>query len=203
MERGPTPLEILRAFLRGRRTVKPKDFDPARAVPQELLLALLETATWAPTHGMTQPWHFFVCTGESRQVLADNLQRLYNLITPVSAYRKDKWEKLAVSPRQSAAAIVIAKKRDPFGKIADIEEVEAVACAVQNFHLAAAAAGLGVCWSSPPLCYSAEMKDYLGLNPEDDCLGLLYVGWPRHGYIWPGMPRREPAESKVTWMENK
>lgn len=200
MERGPAPLEILRAFLRERRTVKPKDFDLGRAVPKELLLTLLETATWAPTHGMTQPWHFFIYTSDSRQTLADHLQRIYHLITPVQNYRRDKWEKLAVSPLQSAAAIVIAKKRDPLGKIADIEEVEAVACAVQNFHLAASAAGLGVCWSSPPLCYSAEMKDWLGLSRDDDCLGLLYVGWPRAGYVWPDMPRREPVERKITWI---
>ena len=43
--------------------------------------------------------------------------------------------------------------RDETEKIHEIEEVEAVACAIQNILLTATAYGLGVFWSSPKFIY--------------------------------------------------
>ena len=39
--------------------------------------------------------------------------------------------------------IVIGMKRQPSGKISELDEIQAVACAVQNMHLTATAHGLG------------------------------------------------------------
>jgi nitroreductase len=79
-----------------------------------------------------------------------------------------------------------------------LEEVEAVACAVQNLHLSASAAGLGGFWSSPPILSSPEMKAFLGLQEEDACLGLFYLGWPKQGLSMPES-RRSPMKEKVRW----
>ena len=47
----------------------------ADSIKQELVEQLLEAATWAPNHYKTEPWRFFVLTGEGRRplgrVLAD------------------------------------------------------------------------------------------------------------------------------------
>jgi nitroreductase len=161
---------------------------------------LLETSTWAPTHGLTQPWHFFVFTGDSRKSLADNLQRIYKAITPVESQKEETYRKLGEQPLMSPAVIVIGMMRDANGKIHHIEEVEAVACAVQNFHLSASSVGLGVSWTSPPLCYTREMTRYLDLRDGDECLGMLHIGWPRPDFIWPDSMKREPVERKLTWM---
>ena len=65
-------------------------------------------------------------------------------------------------------------------------------------HLAASAKGLGLYWSSPPVSYGEGMKTFLGLGAEDQCLGFLFVGWPKDGFEWP-VSRRKPAEEKVIW----
>jgi nitroreductase len=44
------------SLFRTRRSLKPLAMDPARPLPREVLLELLEDAHWAPTHGLNQPW---------------------------------------------------------------------------------------------------------------------------------------------------
>jgi nitroreductase len=83
-------------------------------------------------------------------------------------------------------------------KIPFLEEVEAVACAMQNVMLSATAAGLGSFWSSPPVLGSAAFGSWLGLGEGDLCVGLLYLGWVKEGRVLAGVPRRPVAE-KVVW----
>ena len=61
--------------IRMRRTVK--KMDPARAPPRAELEAIMEAASWAPNHHMTEPWRFVVLEKDARRrlgvVLADAL----------------------------------------------------------------------------------------------------------------------------------
>ena len=172
-------LAAANALIRRRRTIKPKEMSE-KPVERVHLAAILENANWAPTHGMTQPWRFFVFTDEGRQRLADFLQSLYKKVTPKEAIREDKFEKLGVQPLLAPIVIGIGMSRQTIEKIPEIEEIEAVACAVQNMHLTASALGMAAFWSSPPLCYTDEMREWLGLEDErDKCLGFFYLGWPR------------------------
>jgi len=173
--------------------------DPAREVPQALLDAMFENANWAPTHGLTEPWRFKLYRGEARAKLAATLQQLYSDYTPAGEFRPDKHAKLGRTLLQAPVVIVICMRRDPTGKIPELEEVAAVAIAVHNMHLTAAAAGLGAKWSSPPICAHPAMGGSLGLAAEDRCLGLFYVGWPQEGAVAPRSPRK-PAVEKVEEM---
>ena len=87
-------------------------------------------------------------------------------------------------------------KRQPSQKIPEVEEIEAVACAVQNLHLSAAAFGLGGFWSSNAAVCSDAMRDFLQLDPHDRVLGLFYLGYPSGS--WP-TSTRTPIEDKVCW----
>ncbi len=191
-------LAAVNALLRGRRTLKQALMDPERPVPAEVLAAMFENANQAPTHGLTEPWRFRVFAGESRSMLAAGLRELYEKTTPESDFRADKHAKLGETPLQAALVIAICLHRQDSGKIPEHEEIAAVACAVQNMHLTASAVGLGAKWSSPPVCFTPEMNAWLGLRPQDRCLGLFYVGWPREGVDFPESPRHPVAE-KVTW----
>ena len=182
-------LELCNQWIRSRRTWKPENMDQEREVPQELLDTMFENANWAPTHGLTQPWHFKVYRGAARQRLATGLQHLYSDHTPEGEFRPDKHAKLGHTPLLAPVVIVICMTRPAAGKIPEIEEVAAVACAVQNMHLTASAAGLGAKWSSPPICYSPALNEMLGLSPTDRCLGLFYVGWPKESATVPSSPR--------------
>lgn len=188
-------LAAANALIRRRRTIKPQDMDE-RTVEPRLLAAILENGNWAPTHGLTEPWRFFVFTGEGRERLAEFCQSLYRRLTPDEAFREEKFAKLRSQTLKAPAVVAIGMRRQPGGKIPEIEEVEAVACAVQNMHLTASALGMAAFWSTPPIVYADEMRLWLGLpDPGDKCLGFLYLGWPK-SEDWPE-GRRGPVQEKV------
>lgn len=199
------------ALIRRRRTIKPENMSN-RAVDKRHIAAILENANWAPSHGLTEPWRFTVFTGEAREDLAAKLRRLYVTKTSEENFREDKLEKLGRNPLLADVVIVIGMKRQDSEKIPEVEEIEAVACAVQNMHLTASAIGLGAFWSTPPIVYTPEMTKLIGLNPDrDQCLGIFYLGWPEGTEAdgqaktgqedkWP-KSQRQPVEGKITWKE--
>ena len=189
-------LAAANALIRRRRTIKPADMSDKPVEPAHLA-ALLENANWAPTHGLTEPWRFFVFTGPARRTLADFLQELYRKLTPEDEFRADKFDKLGEQPLLAPVAIIIGMERQPVEKIPEIEEIEAVACAVHNMHLTASALGMAAFWSSPPIVYSDEMREWSGLRDKGRCLGICYLGWPRSD-AWPEGTRGDMA-SKVIW----
>ncbi len=190
--------QIISSIIRSRRSIKPVDMDPDRAVERTLLMGLLEDANHAPTHGLTEPWRFHVFTGPSRGELAQSMARLYQETTPAQEFREEKMRKMSENPKLAGAVLAIGMARLGGAKVPELEEIEAVACAVQNLALSATAAGLGGYWSSPPLVYTRQFADWLGLGPEDRCLGLFYLGWPRQGFRLPEATRK-PVEQKITW----
>ena len=166
---------------RTRRTIKPHQMDPARDIPRELLLEILEDAHWAPTHGMTQPWRFHVFTGPARAHLVDGLQALYDRLTPPAEVRADKREKFRANALTAPVAIAIAARIEPGGKITATEEIAATCCAVQNLMLSAHQRGVGSFWSSPPVSYSSAFVEWLGLDATHSALGIIYLGYALPG----------------------
>ncbi len=179
--------------IRNRRTVKPKLMTD-RPVPDAIINEMLENANWAPTHDMTQPWRFTVFTGDARREVAELLAATYKEVTPPDSFKEKKYESLGTNPTRAPVLISIAMKRQDSEKIPEVEEVQAVACAVQNMHLTAAAHGVGAFWSSNAAVCSEQMKSFLGLDQRDQVLGLFYVGYPQE---WPTSDR-SPIEDKVT-----
>jgi len=189
-------------IIRNRRTVKPAVMDADLEIPRELIDELFENANWAPTHGFTEPWRFKVFADDMRSELAQTLQDLYAEHTPEDQFREDKLEKLGRNPLLAPLVIAICMRRGDNPKIPVTEEIEAVACAVQNMHLTASAAGLGAFWSSPPILDTDGMRNFLGLRDEDCCLGLFYLGWLKEDENWP-VSSRQPVQEKVEWIVSK
>ncbi|HEY1051749.1 MAG TPA: nitroreductase [Prosthecobacter sp.] len=189
------------ALIRHRRSIKPVDMDAARGVERTLLTQVLEDATWAPNHGMTEPWKFLVYEGAARQRLAETMQQVYRATTPDNEFREDKMKKMGENPLLAPVVIACVMERRGGAKIPEVEEMEAVACALQNLQLSATAAGLGCYWSSPPLLGTREFADWLQIGAEDKCVGLIYLGWPREGLKWPRSVR-QPVEAKTKWYDD-
>lgn len=189
------------ALIRHRRSIKPVDLDSSRIVDRALLTSILEDATWAPTHGLTEPWKFVVHQGAARQRLARAMQQVYRETTPANEFREDKLQKMGENPLLAPVVIACVMERCGGAKIPEIEELEAVACALQNLQLSATAAGLGCYWSSPPLLGTREFSEWLQIGVEDRCVGLIYLGWPREGLKWPRSVR-QPVESKTRWCDD-
>lgn len=189
-------LSEINELIRERRTIYPEQYTD-RKVHREQIEVILNNAQWAPTHGNTQPWRFKVFMEEGRQALSDFLAQTYLKLTPPEKQDDKKLAKLLTRPTLASVVIAVSMKRDPDGKINEIEEIEAVACAIQNMHLTCAAYGLGGFWATPALIYKPEMNAFLGLDPEDKCLGLFYIGYP--SIEWP-KAHRKPLEYNTEWI---
>ena len=188
-------LSEITELIKNRRTIYPEQFS-TRKVQKEQIEALLNNAIWAPTHGNTQPWRFTVFMEDSRQSLADFLGQLYINQTPKEEQKDLKLTKMLNRPMQASAVIAVSMHRDETEKIREIEEVEAVACAIHNIQLTATAYGIGSYWSTSKLIYTPEMNSFLGLSTNDKCLGLIYIGYP--AIEWPKQ-HRKPIEYLTTW----
>ena len=188
-------LSEITEIIKNRRTIYPQ-FYSSRKVHKEIIEHLLQNATWAPTHGMTQPWRFKVFTEESRKILSDTLSMLYKQLTPTKNFREDKFIKMQARPFQASAAIVAYMKRGDNPKIPEIEEISSVACAIQNLCLTATAYGIGSFWSTPKIIYTKEMNDFLKISDEDKCMGIIYLGYPNDE--WP-KGQRKPIEYLTEW----
>lgn len=180
-----------------RRTITP-EFYSSRKVHKEIITRLLNAARWAPNHGKTQPWHFKVFTGEALPKLGDKMAEIYKSTTPEAQFKQEKHDKIKGRPSLGSVVIAICMKRGEKPGIPIIEEIEAVACAVQNMHLMATAYGLGGFWATPSPTYTREMCDYLNLEGQDQCLGFFYLGYPAEE--WPKSSRK-PLEYHTEWIE--
>lgn len=190
-------LSEITELIKDRRTIYPEFFSD-RKVHKEQIELLINNAIWAPTHGMTQPWRFKVFMDEGKTRLGEFLRDLYIEKTPADEVNEVKLGRMTNRPAKASAVIAICMERQESEKIPEIEEIAAVACAVQNMHLTCTAYGLGGFWSSPKLAYTDEMKAFLDIGEKDRCLGLFYVGYP--GEEWP-KGQRKPIEYVTEWIQ--
>lgn len=179
-----------------RRSVFPKQFDPVKKVPDEIIRQIVVNATWAPNHGQAEPWFFKIFTGEGLHTFARIQSNLYKEEAG-NHFSGDKYLKLQQQPLMASHIISIGMKRTLSKQIPEIEDIEAVACAVQNMYLSIAAYGLGGYWTTGGVTYFDKAKFYFGLSAPDKLLGFFYIGQVA---IPSPVGKRKPIEEKVEWV---
>ena len=184
-------------LIRNRRTIAPEKYSN-RKVHKEVIEEILRNGTWAPTHGMTQPWRFKVFIGEGVKRISDQMPNWYKNYVSEEKFSQKKYDKIANRVERCSVIIAITMVVDPNGRIPEIEEVQAVACAVQNMYLTCTAHGIGAKYSTPGYLLSDEVKEFLGLEENGKCLGLFYLGYPEGE--WP-KSHRKPLEYVTEWIE--
>ena len=182
-----------------RRSVFPKQFDTTRKVADNIIRQVLQNATWAPNHGQTEPWFFKVFTGDGLQAFADIQSGLYKASSG-DLFNADKFSKLQEQPLLASHIISIGMKRTTTKQIPEIEDIEAVACAVQNIYLSVAAYGLGGYWTTGGITYLEKAKYYFGLSDSDKLLGFFYIA---HIAVPSPAAKRKPLEEKTEWVTTK
>lgn len=181
---------------RSRRSVFPDQFDAGKKVDDAIIREILMNATWAPNHGKTEPWHFTVFSGEGLKKLADFQSNLYKELSG-DGFKEMTFAKMQQNPLKASHIIAIGMKRSSLKSIPEIEDIEAVACAVQNIYLSVTAYGLGGYWTTGGITYKEEAKAFFGLGEADKLLGFFYIGQvaiPSTG------GSRQPIEQKLNWI---
>ena len=151
--------------IKTRRNIKKFKADK---VDLHLIEELLEAAAMAPNHRMTEPWEVYFVGQETR-------------------------EKLNHKTNFGNAPIVFAiVSKQGATKVETEENVVATACFIQNFNLAAWAAGVGTFWSS--IGITPINRDLLNTPDDYDIIGVLAVGYPDE---IPNPKPRTPMQTKI------
>ena len=188
--------EQLNKLMRSRRSTKPRLFN-GNKIDDKIIWQILENSNWAPNNGLTQPWRYKVFTGLGLNKLADFQASLYQKNTSEEKFKPEKFARMKTNILQSSHVVIICMERQKSEKILEIEEIEAVACSVQNMALTAAAYDICSFWGSGGVTYTEELKEFLGLGEKDKCLGYLYLGYSDNPAT---KSRRDPIKDKVEWI---
>jgi nitroreductase len=159
-------MDVLHA-IKTRRNIKQFKPDP---IDRTQVLEWLDAASFAPNHRMVEPWEIIFVGDVTRA-------------------------KLNHKANFGGAPIVLAIVSKPASTQLDRDEnVMAVACFVQNFLLAAHAAGAGARWAS--LGALPQNREILGVPDGYDVIGVFGVGYPAE---IPNAKERTPIETKIRY----
>lgn len=178
-----------------RRTIKPTQMN-GKQIPTEQIQQLCALADWAPTHGRTEPWRFYVFAGAGVQQFCTDHAEMRRKATPDLS--DESYERLRTMGDKASHVILVVVRRGHLPKIPQFEEVLATGAAVQNLLLAAESMGIAAYWGTGGSVLEPEMKAYLSLREEDMVAGALYLGYsdeePKAGQ------RNVPLDQKIHWM---
>lgn len=186
--------EAVASAIRTRRTIKAAQMN-GQKIPDETVQQLLELSDWAPTHGRTEPWKFFVYSDAGVAHFCQQHADLYKA-NAGEGFAEATYNNMANMGNQVSHIIVAAMVRGNLPKIPAIEEVMAASCAVENLLIGATAAGIATFWSTGGQTLKQAMKDFLNLMEEDQVLGILYLGYSDAN---PPAVRNRPLGEKVIW----
>jgi len=189
--------EQFNQLIRSRRSVFPKQFAKGKHIPDEVIMQLLENANWAPNHKQTEPWRFCVFTDEGLKKFASYQAEIYKK-NAAEKFKQDKYDKLLNNPLMASHIISIGMKRSVDKDIPEVEEIAAVACAVENIYLSTAVYGVGGYWTTGGVTYDEEAKSFFGLGKEDKLLGFFYLGYIETPSV---TGKRGPIEEKTIWIK--
>jgi len=184
------------SIIENRRSIYPYQFEKGKKIADEIIWKILENANRAPTHKLTEPWRFNVFSGEGLKHFAELQTEIYKKFAG-EKFKEKKLKNLSEYPLMSSHVILTSMKRTAGISIAEVEEIIATACAIENIYLSIAAYGLGGYLSTGGITYIEEAKGYFDLKPEDKIMGIFYIGFP--GNIANPLSKRNPVSQKVSW----
>jgi nitroreductase len=188
--------QVFNELVRSRRSVFPDQFTAGKTIDDAIIKEIITNAMWAPNHGKSEPWHFTVFTGEGLKRLADFQAELYKQQAR-DAFKEMSYAKLQNNPLKASHVIALGMKRTPNKNIPEIEDIEAVSCAVQNIYLSVTAYGFGGYWTTGGITYYEQAKPFFGLGEEDKLLGFFYIG---HISVPSPAAKREALSAKLSWV---
>jgi nitroreductase len=186
-------MHVLEAIRTRRSIGKMTDQQPSR----EQIEIILDAATWAPTHHISNPWRFVVIAGDERLRFGEvTAQSKLTRMEREGRSIEGEAEKLIAKALRAPVIIAVGVEPGDGPKIVEIEEVESGAAAVQNMLLAAHGIGLAAMWRTGDPAYDPDVAEYLGLSQCGRIIGFVYVGFPaiektRFGHV--------PSTELTTW----
>jgi len=169
--------------LRGRRTI---DLYLQTPVPDELLQEAIETATWAPNHHVTEPWHFFVLGSDTKERCLD---LCFEIISAKKGEKAGEFKRGSWSEKPGWLVVTCDLSDN---ELLQKEDYAACSVAVQNLMLHLWKAGVGSKWTTGDITRDTRFLDIIGVDPAKAfVVGLIWYGYPK---LTPSQTRKRPSD---------
>lgn len=167
-----------------------------RPVTREEIATLLDAATLAPNHRLTQPWRFYVLGPDARHAygLALGERKARKLEDPEAA--RAMRETVAAEHRALPAMIAVAVVLHENPETRE-EDYAAAMMGIENLALAAIELGLGTHIKTGGIMGDPAARAAAGVRADERIVAIVNVGEPADV---PPSKRREPASSFTTWV---
>jgi nitroreductase len=158
--------------IRARRSISKLAGDPG----DDAIAQLVELATWAPNHHLTEPWRFTVLRGAARERLGAVWGERAAAASGLTGATRDEVALRQAEKLLRAPVLIVVSTRTDEDPVVAEEDFAATAAAVQNLLLGAESLGLGAMWRTGAIVREPAVKEFLGLGPSDRIVAIVYVG---------------------------
>jgi len=162
----------------------------------EDLDALLRLAMRVPDHRKLEPWRVLIIEGGARQKLGDYFAAARHLRDPDTSPEKLDQERRLPLRAPVVLAVISSPVHDP--KKTPVWEQQLSAGALcQTLMIAASAMGWAACWITEDAAYDGHVHAALGLQPNEQIAGFIYLGTAKEQPV--ERQRPDVAEKAVRW----
>ncbi len=178
-------MDTIEAILK-RRSVRAFD---GTEVSRAVLDRLIEAAGAAPSPYNSQPWHFHVATGATRDAICEvtalstvHLQEYLDVLPPSALKRAEQF----FASLGSAPVIIVVSVPVSDDTLSSINTYMSTGGAIENLMLAACDEGLGCCNLTFAFWVRDKLAALLGIADDREIISLVLVGHPAETPVDPG-----------------
>lgn len=172
--------------LRGRRTIELFLQTP---VPEKLILAAIETATWVPNHHVTEPWHFYLLGKETKERCLDLCR---DIVTDKKGAEAGEFKRQSWSQKPGWLVVTCQRSKD---ELLQRENYAACSAAVHALMLYLWKAKVGSKWTTGDITRDSRFFDIIGVDEaEEFVVSLMWYGYPK---LTPTQSRKDLANVLV------
>ncbi len=169
--------------LRGRRTIELFLQTP---VPEKLILAAIETATWVPNHHVTEPWHFYLLGKETKERCLDLCR---DIVTDKKGAEAGEFKRQSWSQKPGWLVVTCQRSED---ELLQRENYAACSAAVHTVMLYLWKAKVGSKCTTGDITRDSRFFDIIGVDEAQEFVVSL---------MWYGYPKLTPTQSRKDFSE--
>ena len=139
----------------------------------EEMALVYKAALRAPDHAWLRPSSFIEVKGDGLNKLSKVFEDYALTIPNIEEIRVNKYKE---APFRAPMIVILVNTFTEHPKVPAIEQKLSTAAAAQNIMLCLNAQGYGAIWRTGKLAFNETISKNLGLNPNQEILGFLYIG---------------------------
>lgn len=170
-------MEVYEAIMK-RRSIRRFDGAP---VDRAAVERLVRAASAAPSAANSQPWHFHVTSGDSRDAVCNitalstvHLQEYLDMLPPTDYEAAERF----FANLGNAPVVIVVSVPAAEDEAARINDVLATGCAIENLMIAAYAEGLGCCNITFSFWVRDKISELLAISADREIVSLVLLGHP-------------------------